>query len=72
MSKRNRLGHYLKTPPEHPLRKELQKEDWQRIQEAIEGKHKDATVDEIEAAHDVLYDAVAAKMQTHIPPIVLH
>ena len=50
---------------EHPLRKTLSKKDWKRIQNAIDRVHDDATVDEIEAAHDVFYDAIAAKEQTH-------
>lgn len=49
----------------HPLRNELGPEDWERIQEVIDRKHDNATVDEIEAAHDVFYDAVVAKLQTH-------
>jgi hypothetical protein len=49
----------------HPLRNVLTQDDWTRIQEVIEGKHDDATLEEIEAAQDVYYDAVVAKLQTH-------
>jgi histidine ammonia-lyase len=50
---------------EHPLRSTLSKKDWKRIQAAIDKKHDNATLDEIEAAHDVFYDAIAAQTQTH-------
>jgi hypothetical protein len=49
----------------HPLRNKLTKEDWRRIQDVIDGKHDDATADEIDAAHDVYYDAIAGAEQTH-------
>lgn len=52
--------------PYHPLRDKLKDDDWQRIQEVIDRKHDDATVEEIEAANDVFYDAIACKMQTHL------
>ena len=60
--------------PEHPLRKELNDSDWQRIQEVLDRKipEHNATVEEIDAAHDILYDAIAAKMQTHESVPVLH
>ena len=52
---------------QHPLRKKLTKEDWKRIQDAIENDNvDDASWDEIEAAHDVFYDAIAGKTQTHL------
>lgn len=51
----------------HPLRNTLEREDWQRIQEVIDGKipEHNATLDEIEAAQDVFYDAIVAQQQTH-------
>ena len=49
----------------HPLRNTLTEADWTRIQDAIDRKHDDATIEEIEAAADVLYDAIVAKLQTH-------
>lgn len=65
--------HYLMKPPVHPLRKSLTQEDWQRIQAAMESEDVDAVTDkEIDAAHDVLYDAIAGKMQTHVGILLLH
>ena len=53
--------------PYHPLRDTLTKEDWQRIQTAMDTDNLDnVTVDELDAAHDVLYDAVAGAQQTHL------
>ena len=50
----------------HPLRDTLTQEDWSRIQTAMEYEDIDSVTDEeIDAAHDVLYDAIAAKLQTH-------
>ena len=50
----------------HPLRSDLHKEDWKRIQDAIENDNvDDATQEEIEAAHDVFYDVIAGQSQTH-------
>jgi hypothetical protein len=50
----------------HPLRNTLTQEDWTRIQTAMETEDVDAITDEeLDAAHDVLYDAIVAKMQTH-------
>ena len=51
----------------HPLRNTLTQEDWARITRAMETEDVDAITDEeLDAAHDVLYDAIAAKMQTHL------
>lgn len=57
----------LKFMTEHPLRKSLKKEDWRRIQAVLDKEldESDATVEEIEAAHDVFYDAIAGAEQTH-------
>lgn len=52
--------------PYHPLRDTLTKEDWKRIQEVIDKKHDNATLEEIEAANDVFYDAIAGAEQTHL------
>ena len=51
----------------HPLRDVLTRKDWNRIQEVIDGNlpQDSATVDELDAASDLLYDAIVAKMQTH-------
>lgn len=56
----------MKHLTQHPLRDTLTQEDWIRIQAVIDRKHDDATLEEIEAAHDVFYDAVAAETQTHL------
>lgn len=67
------MKHWLSKPPEHPLRKKLNTEDWKRIQSAMESEDVDAVTDaEIDAAHDVLYDAIAAKIQTHVGILLLH
>lgn len=53
---------------QHPLRATLKKKDWKRIQSVMEGDLSDdnATADELEAAYDVLFDAVAGYEQTHL------
>lgn len=57
---------------QHPLRNDLTKEDWKRIQDAIENdKVEAASWDEIEAAHDILYDAIAGNKQTHLGSLTL-
>jgi hypothetical protein len=58
---------------QHPLRKKLAKEDWKRIQKVLDKEldEHNATLDEIEAAHDVFYDAIAAQQQTHLGVITL-
>jgi hypothetical protein len=67
------MKHWLKTPPEHPLRKSLTQEDWKRIQTAMETEDADAVTDEeVDAAYDVLYDAVAGKMQTHYGILIMN
>lgn len=55
----------MKYQTQHPLRNSLSKKDWKRIQEVIDRKHSDATTEELEAANDVFYDAIAANAQTH-------
>ena len=66
-------SHYLLDPPEHPLRKKLSKEDWKRIQIAMDAEDADSVTDEeVEAACDLLYDAIAAKSQTHEGVLILH
>jgi hypothetical protein len=50
----------------HPLRKKLNAQDWKRIQAVIDGEHDNATIDEMEAARDVYYDAIAGAEQTHV------
>lgn len=51
----------------HPLRKTLSEDDWKRIQAVLnrELDESNATLEEIEAAHDVFYDAIAGAEQTH-------
>lgn len=57
----------MKHLTQHPLRKTLTTEDWQRIQRVLDRDLDDshATIEEISAAHDVFYDAIAADAQTH-------
>ena len=57
----------------HPLRKSLNKEDWKRIQAVLDKELDEsaATVEELEAAHDVFYDAIAGAEQTHSGVITL-
>lgn len=65
--------YFLTDPLEHPLRKILSQDDWKRIQDAMDTEDVDAVTDaEVEAAHDVVYDAIAAKFQTHIGQLILH
>ena len=56
---------------QHPLRDSLTKEDLVRIQGAIDGEHDDVTTDELEAAEDIFFDAVASRMQTHESILIL-
>ena len=58
---------------EHPLRSELSQKDWKRIQAVIDRKLPEykATTDEITAAHDVFYDAIAGSEQTHLGVYIL-
>lgn len=57
---------------EHPLRDELTCEDIERIQAAIDDKDYDnLTPEELDAALDIFYDAIAAKLQTHEGSLVL-
>ena len=58
----------MKHQTEHPLRDTLTQEDWVRIQRVLDRELDDshATLEEIQAAHDVFYDAVAAESQTHL------
>jgi hypothetical protein len=50
----------------HPLRNTLTQDDWQRIQNALDTDDVNSvTQEELDAAHDVLYDAIVAKTQTH-------
>lgn len=51
----------------HPLRNSLDKHDWKRIQEVIDKiiPEHNATVEELNAAYDVFYDAYVAVKQTH-------
>jgi hypothetical protein len=52
----------------HPLRKKFTKDDLIRLQGVIDNKtsNKYATLDELNAAHDMYYDAIAGSMQTHL------
>lgn len=57
---------------EHPLRKSLKKKDWKRIQQAIDNQcYSSVSNEELDAAHDVFYDAIAGKEQTHLGVLTL-
>jgi hypothetical protein len=62
------MKHWIKQPLAHPLRKKLTNKDWSRIdrvmKEELDIAH--ASDEEIDAACDVLFDAIAAKKQTHL------
>lgn len=51
----------------HPLRHTLEDSDWKRIQQVLDGEIEQhhASLEELDAAQDVLYDAIVAKLQTH-------
>ena len=67
------MKHWLASPPEHPLRATLTTKDWQRIQRAIDAQDDSKiTLEEIAAAHDLLYDSMAARLQTHEGILLLH
>lgn len=53
---------------QHPLRMSLKKKDWKRIQSVMDGELDDshATAEELNAAYDVLFDAIAGHEQTHL------
>ena len=57
----------------HPLREKLTKDDWVRIQKVWDNELPDshATTEEIDAAHDVFYDAIAGHTQTHLGVLTL-
>jgi len=57
----------------HPLRTTLKKKDWKRIQSVMDGDLSDdnATADELDAAHDVLFDVIAGHEQTHLGVLTL-
>jgi len=52
----------------HPLRQELSKEDWTRIDKVLKNEldETNATTEEMVAAHDVFFDLIAGKTQTHL------
>jgi len=58
---------------QHPLRDKLEAEDWQRIQKVLDRELDDshASLDEINAANDVFYDAIAGEKQTHLGCLTL-
>lgn len=58
---------------QHPLRDSLKKKDWKRIQRVMDGDLPEinATADELDAAHDVLFDAIAGHEQTHLGVLTL-
>jgi len=57
----------------HPLREALTHEDWNRIHLAWEGETPEDSIteEEWEAATDLMFDAIATKIQTHMGVLVL-
>jgi len=57
----------------HPLRESLTKDDWVRIQKVWDKELPEhhATDEEIDAAHDVFYDAISGHTQTHLGVLTL-
>lgn len=57
----------------HPLRETLTPEDWNRIHLAWEGETPEDSItqDEWDAAIDLMFDALAVKMQTHMGILTL-
>lgn len=49
----------------HPLRHELSVEDWDRLDDFVAHGKGNATLEEIEAYADWLFDEMAANLQTH-------
>jgi hypothetical protein len=49
----------------HPLRHELSDDDWIRLDDFVQNGEGDATLEEIEAYADWLYDEIVANLQTH-------
>jgi len=64
------MSQYKQVDPDvmvHPLRSTLTDDDWTRIQTAIDKNLTHTVTDEeLDAAHDVLFDAIAGKLQTHL------
>tara|TARA_B110000503_G_C7134075_1_gene408065 strand:- start:65 stop:250 length:186 start_codon:yes stop_codon:yes gene_type:complete len=52
----------------HPLRNTFNKDDLIRLQDVIDKKTSEdhATIEELNAAHDIFYDAIAGSLQTHL------
>jgi hypothetical protein len=53
---------------EHPLRKKMTEEDWQRVNKYLQSSEPDdglVSCEEYEAANDVFFDAIAIMKQTH-------
>jgi len=55
----------------HPLRNTLTEADWSRIVDAIEHNTDSVSTEELEAVNDVLFDHIAAQLQTHISTTVM-
>ena len=49
----------------HPLRLELDEDDWQRIEDFVVNHQGDASTQELEAFSDWLHDELVARVQTH-------
>lgn len=66
------MKHWIEQPLVHPLREKLTIDDWNRIQEVLDGKHDDASIEELEAATDLFFDAMVTERQTHEGLLCIH
>jgi hypothetical protein len=55
----------------HPLRHKLTEEEMDDILQGIADDKDWMSLEEIEAAHDYLFDAITIKMQTHPGEVIL-
>ena len=66
------MKHWIEQPLVHPLREKLTVDDWNRIQEVLNGKHNNASMHELEAATDLFFDAMVTEKQTHEVLLRIH
>lgn len=50
----------------HPLRHELENDDWARLDHFMDTGQGEVTSDELEAYNDWLFDELAGRLQTHL------
>lgn len=73
MKQKKLLKYNVKFMVQHPLRDKLSKKDWKRIQAVIDRRASIdmASLEEINAGHDVFFDGIAGMSQTHLGVYVL-